>query len=130
MRKIRSRYLILCSLTIAMGLLSRKVYAIPAFTGDLLYAVMMYWIWRFLLPQKPKTMALILAVGICFFIEFLQLIDTPFFKYLHHHPYLRLVFGQGFLWSDLLAYCAGGSMAFTMDALASRHKKKPHRSVT
>ena len=123
MRKIRSRYLILCSLTIAMGLLSRKVYAIPAFTGDLLYAVMMYWIWRFLLPQKPKTMALMLAVGICFCIEFMQLIDTPFFKYLHRHPYLRLVFGQGFLWSDLLAYCAGGSMAFTMDALAGRHKK-------
>lgn len=123
MRKIRSRYLILCSLTIAIGLLSRKTAYIPVFTGDVLYAVMMYWIWRFLLPQKPKTMALILAIGTCFFIEFLQLIDTAFFKYLHRHPYLRLVFGQGFLWSDLLAYCAGGCIAFFLDVFAKRHKK-------
>ncbi|MCW2263715.1 hypothetical protein M2265_005138 [Sphingobacterium kitahiroshimense] len=45
----------------------------------------------------------------------MQLIQTPFFIYIRNNPVLRLVFGQGFLWSDLFGYIAGTGIAYLLD---------------
>ncbi len=111
----RLKYLLYCIATIALGLLSRKFSFIPAFAGDVLYAVMMYWIFRFIFLRKTKSLALFLAIAFCFAIEFLQLVNTPLFNNIRQHKLLRLIFGQGFLWTDLLAYCAGAILARVSD---------------
>lgn len=111
----KTTYLALAITTIILGLVIRKIPFIPAITGDMLYAVMAYWLCRFLFFKRSKSFSLFLAVTFCFFIECLQLIQTPFFIYIRSHSLLRLVFGQGFLWSDLLAYMFGASIVYLCD---------------
>ncbi len=75
---------------------------------------------RFFLVNSSKRKALLFAIGICFGIEFLQLVDNPVLNGIRNHKYLRLVFGQGFLWTDLIAYCVGASIAWLIDTRIKR----------
>lgn len=109
------RYIGLAVVTILLGLASRKIAFVPATMGDLLYAVMVYWLCRFLFFNQSNLFSLRIALTFCFFIECLQLVQTPFFIYIRNNPILRLVFGQGFLCSDLLAYAAGAFIALLLD---------------
>lgn len=111
------RYFFLVIITVALGLASRKLTIIPAVTGDILYAVMVYWFCRLLFYNRSNLFSFITALVFCFSIECLQLIQTPFFIYIRNHPILRLVFGQGFLWSDLVGYFAGVTTAFLLDKI-------------
>lgn len=113
-------YLLLFIVTIFVGLVSRKLSFIPLITGDMLYAIMSYWLFRVIIPQKSRNYAFALAILFCFSIEFLQLLQSPFWTTLRSNPYLRLVFGQGFLWSDLVAYTIGAVLAQQIDRLFIR----------
>lgn len=113
--KRRTVYFIAFALTIALGLLSRKIHFIPADIGDILYAVMAYWLFRSLFYSKSSTFALIASLLFCFTIEGLQLIQYPFFLWIRGNQFLKLIFGQGFLWSDILAYTIGSSTAYFVD---------------
>lgn len=118
-------YTLATLLTICLGLLSRKIEDIPLAAGDVLYAVMMYSIMRLLFTKKSLLFALTLAIFICFSIEFLQLVQHPNLIWARNHPLLRLVLGQGFLISDLLAYIAGGIIGFSTDyALLKQAKRR------
>lgn len=108
-------YLMAFFISIAIGLLSRKIHFIPTITGDIIYAVMSYWMFRVLFHTKALIFSLIASLSFCFTIELLQLIQYPFFIWLRNHQLLRLVFGQGFLWSDLLAYMIGAYGAYLID---------------
>ena len=108
-------YAIATLLTIGLGLLSRKIEGIPLTTGDALYAVMVYSMMRMLFKRKSLQYALILTIFICFSIEFIQLVQHPYLIWARNHPLLRLVLGQGFLVSDLIAYVSGGIIAFCID---------------
>lgn len=110
-----TKYLIAFSVTIALGLLSRKINYIPPIAGDILYASMAYWMCRGILIRKPLTYALYGSILFCFGIEFLQLVQWSPLIWVRQHQLLRLVFGQGFLWTDLLAYCIGASIAYLID---------------
>lgn len=114
-KKTKICYLFLVIITIILGLASRKTTIIPAIIGDILYAVMAYWIFRFLFYNRSKLFSFKIALTFCFFIECMQLIQTPFFIYIRNNPILRLVFGQGFLWSDLIGYLVGVTIAFLLD---------------
>ncbi|WP_367113705.1 DUF2809 domain-containing protein [uncultured Sphingobacterium sp.] len=109
------QYLFLAIATIILGLLSRKIGAIPPICGDVLYAVMVYWLSRFILIKNSFLFSSIITVVCCFTIEFLQLIQSPFFLWIRTNMLLRLVFGQGFVWSDLIAYCLGAIAATSLD---------------
>lgn len=109
------QYLVLAITTTILGLLSRKIVAIPPICGDVLYAVMVYWLARFLFIKKSLLFSSIVTVLFCFTIEFLQLIQSPFFVWIRTNVLLRLVFGQGFVWSDLAAYCLGAISATALD---------------
>ena len=113
----RAHYFIGIILTIGLGLLSRKTSFIPLFIGDLLYAIMIYWIIRFFSPSLLKHKSALIALSICFIIEILQLLDLPIFVYAKAHPFLRLIVGQGFLWTDLLAYTGGILFAVLLDRI-------------
>lgn len=121
--KEKQRYLILFVGTIILGLASRKISFIPVCTGDMLYAIMAYWLFRILLTNNTLKASFCYALLFCFSIEFLQLVQLPLFIWIRNHPLLRLVFGQGFLWTDLIAYFAGASIAYILDLKIIRGRK-------
>ncbi|MCA5006584.1 DUF2809 domain-containing protein [Sphingobacterium sp. WQ 366] len=115
MYPFKSIYILSFFGTIVLGLLSRRIDWIPIITGDALYAVMIYWFFRFIFTTKKSYYALIFSVLFCFGIEFLQLLQHPILIEWRNNPMLRLVLGQGFLWTDLIAYCLGSLIAFFID---------------
>lgn len=119
-RMTKIQYLFLAGLTILLGLLSRKMSVIPTITGDVLYAVMIYWLSRFLFTGKSVLFSLVATIIFCFNIEFLQVVQYPLLRSIRSNPLLRLVFGQGFLWPDLVAYCIGAIGAALWDFMRSR----------
>ncbi len=68
---------------------------------------MIYFIVRFLLIESPSKNIAILSISICYTIEFLQLYQAEWIFEIRNTTFGHLVLGQGFLWSDLLAYTLG-----------------------
>lgn len=117
MSKLKVAYFSLIILTVIMGLLSRHFKAIPLFIGDILWALMVYFIMRFLFTIKTLKFAGISALLFSFAIEFSQLYKAPWINNLRHTLFGRLVLGEGFLWSDLLCYTAGIGLGLLIDDL-------------
>jgi len=103
--------------TIAIGLLSRQWRGIPLWMGDALYAIMMYFIIRFILVNRRHAIAAGISFDLCFLIEFSQLCQQPWIIALRHTLPGKLILGQGFLWSDLAAYLAGTLLGVTFDRI-------------
>jgi hypothetical protein len=83
--------------------------------GDLLYAVMMYFLVRVLLIRRAAFTAFVIATLCCVMIECSQLLQFGLLQMIRSTLPGRLILGQGFLWSDLLAYIAGATIAFFFD---------------
>lgn len=105
--KIRIHYFLIICFIIILGLLSRKMDFIPLFVGDILYAVMIYFIIRFLFIKSLSEKTAIISILICYIIEFLQLYQADWIVGIRNTTLGHLVLGQGFLWSDLVAYTFG-----------------------
>src|SRR5882762_2704821 len=111
MIRIRFIYLVLIIFIIISGLLSRHFSFIPLFIGDILWALMVYFIVRFLFINKAVKFIVIGSLLFCYAIEFSQLYKAPWINSLRHTLFGRLVLGEGFLWSDLLCYIVGIGIA-------------------
>lgn len=110
--KKRMCYLGLTIITIIAGLISRKIYSylpsiVNLYLGDILYGVMMYWIICFVFLEKRPFSKFVIALFVCLLIEFSQLVDLKFLNLIRQNRFGRLIIGQGFLKSDLLAYFIG-----------------------
>ncbi len=90
-----------------MGLLSRKVQVIPVATGDALWAMMIFFILRFLFINVSIRTIVLFSLLICCLVEVSQLYQEEWINNLRQTILGRLILGQGFLWSDLLAYAVG-----------------------
>ncbi|MFC0181147.1 Protein of unknown function [Pseudarcicella hirudinis] len=117
MKKSRILYICLIGFIILCGLLSRRVSMIPLFTGDLLYALMMYFIIRFLWLHSSIRFVAFISLLICWLIEFGQLSQAGWLVSIRQNLLGRLILGQGFLWSDLIAYLAGVISGILIDRL-------------
>lgn len=117
--RLRIQYLTLFLFTIIIGLSSRKT-SLPNQVGDLLYACMAYWMFRFLFIKTLKHKVFLYTLLYCFFIEIMQLIQTPWLVAIRQHPFLKLILGQGFVWIDLVAYIIGAIIAFGIDKICFR----------
>lgn len=117
MYKSRFSYLLFIILAIISGLLSRHFKAMPLFIGDILWALMVYFIMRFLFIGKPVKFSLIASLLFSFAIEFSQLYKAPWINNLRHTLFGKLVLGEGFLWSDLLCYTIGIAVGLLIDSL-------------
>jgi hypothetical protein len=106
MRK-RIKYGILIIITIILGLLSRHIAGIPLFVGDILWATMIYFGFRFLFIKKPIKFIVIASLAFCYAIEFSQLYQAPWINNIRHTVVGGLILGETFLWGDLLSYTAG-----------------------
>lgn len=97
--------------------MSRKIASIPLCIGDLLYAVMIYFLLRILFINEKTLQIITLSLLICYGIEFLQLYQAEWIIELRKTLFGRYVLGQGFLWSDILAYTFGVLVAFMIEQI-------------
>lgn len=117
LNKSRIQYFILFFCTILIGILSRKISFIPLWIGDALYAVMIYFLVRIFLPMKKAFIVALFSLLICYCIEFLQLYQAEWIIELRKTLLGRYVLGQGFLWSDILAYTFGIAVVFLIEKI-------------
>lgn len=115
--KSRVYYFIIFLSIIFLGILSRKISFIPLWIGDFLYAVMIYFLVRIFLPFKKAYLIAIISLLICYGIEFLQLYQAEWIIELRKTLFGRYVLGQGFLWSDILAYTFGIAVASLIEKI-------------
>ena len=92
---------------IPLGLISRQIGSIPNETGDALWAMMVFCIWRIILHRKKLSTIALISLISAFLVEFSQLITWPFLVAFRKTFLGHMMLGQGFLWVDLLAYTIG-----------------------
>ncbi len=92
---------------IPLGLISRQIDSIPSETGDALWAMMVFCIWRIILHRKKLSTIALISLISAFLVEFSQLITWPFLVAFRKTFLGHMMLGQGFLWIDLLAYTIG-----------------------
>ena len=113
-------YALLVIVVIALGILSRKVTVIPLIVGDVLYAVMMFLLIKFLLIELRSWKVALISLSICYFIEISQLYQAPWINQIRNTTICALVLGHGFLWSDMIAYTIGTAIVYFITLSSSR----------
>lgn len=121
LKKSKISYFILFLFTIFLGLLSRKISWIPLWIGDFLYAVMIYLLIRIFFPTRKAISIVLLSLIICYSIEFLQLYQAEWIIELRKTLFGKYVLGQGFLWSDILAYTFGIIFIFLIEKIILKY---------
>ena len=116
--------MIIILITIIAGIFSRKIAFIPLFIGDLLYAVMVYFGIRFLFICLNKIKSVIVALLICYSIELLQLYNAEWIVELRATIFGRYVLGQGFLWTDIVAYSFGIILGYYIEIVVFNKKSQ------
>lgn len=115
-------YFILALLTIVLGIASRKIVGIPLFVGDILYAVLVYFGFRWLFLKSKILWQIGLPLLFCFAIETQQLSTAAKLVAIRETTLGHYVLGQGFLWSDLLCYSMGIGLAYVVDQFWLKQK--------
>ena len=94
-------------LLIPIGLISRRIGWIPSETGDALWAMMIFCLWRIVLHNKKLPTVAIVSLAHCYLVEFSQMITWRWLVSFRQTFIGHMMLGQGFLWIDLLAYSIG-----------------------
>lgn len=92
---------------IPLGLWSRQIDSLPNETGDALWAMMVFCIWRIILHRKQLMTIAVVSLISSYLVEFSQLITWSFLVEFRKTFIGHMMLGQGFLWIDLLAYTIG-----------------------
>ena len=116
----RTNYFFITFFVVLLGILSRKIDAIPLFFGDILYAVMVYFGFRILFINGNDLTKILFPLLLCYLIELQQLYHNEWINSIRDTTFGHYVLGQGFLWSDLVCYTFGVAMAFWIDWKAVR----------
>ena len=123
----RVLYFVTTSLVMLMGLLSRKfMFIFPKniapFIGDMFWAMMLYFGFRFLLPKLALLKSFNIALIFSFAIEISQLYQSDWINTVRKTTIGGLVLGHGFLWMDLISYTIGVIIALIIDKALSHAK--------
>lgn len=97
--------------------MSRKTTFIPLWFGDLLYAVMIYILVRIVFILKKSSRIIIISLLFCYSIEILQLYQADWMVEIRKTLLGRYVLGQGFLWTDMIAYTLGIAIAYSIEKI-------------
>jgi hypothetical protein len=124
MKNRRKAYLLILACIITLGLISRKLEFVPSCIGDVLYGSMIYFIVRLLRQNSNVISITMIALTICFGIEFLQLYQGTWMLNIRNTLFGRYVLGVGFLWLDLLWYAIGIYFAFSAEKTIFKINKK------
>ena len=122
----RIQYVIIVVVIVALGLLSRKFSywfseTINLYLGDILWALMIYFIIRFFFPHLSIRKVALMSLAFCFIIEISQLYQTPWINTLRKTTLGGLILGFGFLWSDVLAYSLGVVTGVCLEHISKFH---------
>jgi len=101
--------------------MSRKTNLVPLSTGDFLYAVVIYILIQILFINKGHYQIAFVSLITCYTIEFLQLYQADWMLELRKTLFGRYVLGQGFLWTDILAYTFGVLIALLLESLIHQY---------
>ena len=94
-------------LIIPLGLLSRHIAWLPQETGDALWAMMIFCLWRALLARRGLATVAAVSLAHAWLVEFSQLLRWPWLVEFRSTFVGHMMLGQGFVWADLLAYAIG-----------------------
>jgi len=112
-------YFLITIFGLAIGYGSRQVSSKSSFihdyAGDSIWAAMIYFGFRFLLPRADTTKSLGAALAFTWFIELTQSYQAPWLNAARHTRLGGLVLGYAFLWSDLLMYSLGILAVWAVD---------------
>lgn len=124
MRRNRILYLILTIITIILGLLSRKVQGLPqiisSYSGDILWALMVFFLFAFLFNKKSTIFILIISIIFSYGIEITQLYHVPWIDSIRATSLGGLILGFGFLWSDIVCYTVGIIIGSVIDFIINK----------
>jgi hypothetical protein len=123
MKKSRLTYLSLIVITIILGLLSRHIKGIPLFIGDILWATMIYFVFRFLFIKRHVKFIIIASLLFCYAIEFSQLYQAPWINNIRHTVIGGLILGEVFLWGDMLSYTIGVGVGILIEKFIVRTRQ-------
>ncbi|ADU29449.1 DUF2809 domain-containing protein [Evansella cellulosilytica] len=117
---LRYLYIVLVVFTMLLGLASRKYSDLLTLflaenAGDALWAMMIYFGFRFLLVKKSLITAILLSLLFCFGIEFSQLYQAEWINEIRSTVLGALILGKGFLIVDLFRYATGIGIAAIID---------------
>ena len=83
---------------------------------------MIYLLVRIILIDKKAIQIAVISLSICYAIEFLQLYQSDWMIELRKTLFGRYVLGQGFLWTDIVAYTFGIAFAFSIERIVLKYK--------
>ncbi|MEI7676420.1 MAG: DUF2809 domain-containing protein [Bacteroidales bacterium] len=120
MKRNRILYLILLTVVMVSGLLSRKYETLlPSwlndYLGDSLWAAMIFVGFAFLFPKKNSKRIAIISLAFCYLIEISQLYQADWINAVRQTTLGGLVLGFGFLWSDIVAYTIGVAASWLLE---------------
>ena len=111
MKSRRVQYFMLICVIIILGLVSREISFVPLFIGDVLWAIMIFFIIQFLFIDIDIKALFLASLMICYMVEISQLYQVEWLNKIRMTTLGRLVLGQGFLWSDIISYTVGIAIA-------------------
>lgn len=107
------RYAGLAAATTALGLASRHWTWPGKYPGDVLYAVLAYWLLRGVgLPRRGSAGG---AFALASLVELAKLWHAPWLEAWRATRLGGLVLGHGFLWADVGCYLGGAAVAYWLD---------------
>ena len=117
MKNKRWIYLAIISAIIVLGLASRKHGEfIAEYSGDTLWAAMVYCGIRFLFPSLSILKTIVISLLFSYCIEISQLYQADWANTVRNTTLGALIFGHGFLWSDMICYTVGVSLSAVIDS--------------
>ncbi|MCQ6279645.1 DUF2809 domain-containing protein [Bacillus sp. EB600] len=117
---MRIAYMITIAITILLGLASRKfshllLLFVAQNAGDALWAMMVYFGFRFLLVRNRLLTAIFLSLLFSFGIELSQLYQADWINHIRGTVLGGLILGKGFLTVDLIRYATGILIGTVLD---------------
>lgn len=89
---------------------------IAEYSGDTLWAAMVYWGIRFLFPSISIVKSVVISLLFSYCIEISQLYQADWANIVRSTTLGALIFGHGFLWSDMICYTVGGLLSAAIDS--------------
>lgn len=124
MKRNRLLYLILTIIVMILGLLSRKISGLPKiielYSGDILWALMVFLLFAFLFNKKSTIFIISWAIIFSYSIEISQLYHAPWIDAIRNTVLGGLILGFGFLWSDLVCYTIGVIIGIIIDIMINK----------
>lgn len=122
------RYLGLTAITIVLGLVSRRFPgALPAalgkYPGDVLWGLMVFWIWALLLRNKPTQHVAITSALFALCIEFFKCIHISPIDHFRTTVAGKLLLGVSFSWINLTCYLLGILFGALLETRLLRNSK-------